>query len=245
MKFEPIVPNPDIDVHPDPPGLWQHVAVICRWKDAKAQRKHWPHAAVIGPLRTVRGLDELARNLLHNPQIRTVLVVGNDLTEGEETTKALAALWKGGPEGEKHIGGDVRGPFWDAQVLVQLVLPETEASTSWRALAPAPHPSPLAALVSSDMVSERPKVTLPPPPPAANATAPSGDPGERVVGETLADLWPQVLHRAMRFGAQRPTQYGNTRELLCLVAVVRNVEKSVGELGAHGLGKAEIGRAHV
>lgn len=313
MRFEPIVANPDIDVHPDPPGLWQHVAVVCRWKDAKAQRKQWPHAAVIGPLRTVRGLDELARNLLHNPQIRVVLVVGNDLTEGEETTKALLALWKGEPEGERHVGEEVHGPFWDVQVLVQLVLPDEpqpdlplQEGTAplvkkitallvkkiqderaglppegdallarWRALAqfpdlpppwdfttkppdynpqcghrhgshgctndwcgygaapgtfrPASHPSPLAALVPSDQ-SERPKVTLPPPPPKATATAPSGDPGERVVGETLVDLWPQVLHRAMRFGREAPTQHGPTRELLCLVAVVRDVERSVAEL---------------
>lgn len=311
MKFEPIVPNPDIDVHPDPPGHWAHVAVICRWKDAHAQRKQWPHASIVGPLRTTRGLDELARNLLHNPQIRVVLVVGNDQTEGEETTEALLALWAGKPEGEKHIGEEVRGPFWDVQTLVQLVCPtppklqpsvplqeltalavkraqrradegagrpvtlEGEELTAdllaqWRRLAqfpdllppwthetkppdyepacghfhgrfgctndwcghgaegfrPAPHPSPLQALMPSDYQSERPKVTLPPPPPTANATAPSGDPGERVVGETLADLWPQILHRAMRFGVQRSTHHGPTRELLCLVGVVRDVEKS-------------------
>lgn len=281
MKFELIVPNPDVDVHPDPPGLWQHVAVICRWKDARAQRKQWPHAAVIGPLRTVRGLDELARNLLLNNAIRVVLVVGNDLTPDEATTKALIALWKGEPEGEKHIGEDVRGPLWDVQTLVQLVCLErrvplvADLLARWRALAqfpdllppwthetkppdynppcghihgrfgctdnwcgygvkpkvfrPAPHMSPLAALVPSDYESERPKVILPPPPPTANATAPAGDPGERVVGDTLTDLWPQVLHRAMRFGAERPTHYGPTRELLCLVGVVRDVEGSLDE----------------
>jgi hypothetical protein len=36
-----------------------------------------------------------------------------------------------------------------------------------------------------------------------------------------------VLHRAMRFGRVVPTQYGDTRELMDLVAVIRNPLASI------------------
>lgn len=261
MKFEPLVPNVDVNIHPEPPGHWQHVAVVCRWKDAHAQRKQWPHAAVIGPLRTVRGLDELVRNLLHNPQIRVVLVVGSDLTEGEETTRELLSLWRGSRT--DLVGEDVQETFTAWSGKIRLLCPEpgenceypegsmhpklsdtAKTIAQWRALAKFPDLPPpwtyetmeltkkLEKLVPSDYESERPKVTLPPPPPKAvvGGEGPHGDPGERVVADTLADLYPKVLHRAMRFGMKQKTQYGTTRELLCLTSVVRDVEESLREL---------------
>lgn len=75
-RFQPIVPNPDLDVHPNPTGAWARVAILCGWQDAKIARKRWPEAAVVGPFRTARGVDELVRNLLANPQIRLVLLDG-------------------------------------------------------------------------------------------------------------------------------------------------------------------------
>lgn len=254
MKFEPIVLNADLDVHPDPPGLWSRVAVICRWKDAHAFRKRWPHAAVVGPLRTVRGIDELVRNLLHNPQIRVVVLDGPDLTPGEETTRALRHAWETLPEG--LVGADAWGSWSRARGDVRLVTRE-EAEGALRHAKLFGIPDTIdptdpgfAGIMSAHLIAlglheDRPggQITLPPPPPKATAPAPHGDPGERVAADTLAELWPMVLQRAMRFGQIMPTQYGDTRELLCLVGVVRDVEGSLANLQAHGVGRAVLNKA--
>lgn len=220
MKFEPVVANQDLDVHPDPSGRWARVAVVCRWKDAHAFRKQWPHAAVVGPLRTLRGIDELVRNLLHNPQIRLIVICGNDLTPGEETTKALLDTWRGpdwSDRWDKHVGEDVR--------------PHLKVVTNGVSLAT---PEGFKAEWGLDYVGDADReggcITLPPPPPTATAPAPHGDPGERVAAGTLSELWPMLLHRTMRFGRIMPTQYGDTREVLNLVSVIRDPVASLAEI---------------
>lgn len=223
-RFEPIVPNPDLDIHPDPQGSWSRVAVVCRWKDAHAFRKRWPEAAVVGPLRTVRGIDELVRNLLANPQIRVVVLDGKDLTPGEETTKALLATWgQGGHRAtNEYLALDVQ-PHAGVVTNVSLVM------------APAERPADVQVIPWLDGLGlnvDRPggRVVLPPPPPAATAPAPHGDPGERVAADNLGELWPMVLHRAMRFGRLIPTQYGMTREVLNLVSVIRDPSRTLADL---------------
>ena len=79
MKFESVVPNVDLDILAAPEGLWSRVAVVGLWRDKSAIRRKWPKASVVGPLRTLRGFDLFARNLLHNPQIRAVIFDGTDV----------------------------------------------------------------------------------------------------------------------------------------------------------------------
>src|SRR5262249_46467262 len=93
MKFEPIRPNPTLDVHSDPPEPWGRIAVVGGWHDADRTRRDWPHAAVVGPLRSPRGFAELLRNLLNNPQIAVVIWSGPDLTPGETTRPRFFDLW--------------------------------------------------------------------------------------------------------------------------------------------------------
>lgn len=254
MKFEPIVDNLDLDVHLDPPGLWSRVAVVCRWKDAHAFRKRWPHAAVVGPLRTLRGLDEFVRNLLYNPQIRLVVLEGNDLTPDEETTASLLSVWNPTAVAawEKYLSPDLhphmRDLVWGC-FLVRKTVKVYEEPTPFEALqAVADDPdATFAFLNGTTLVSnkDRPagRITLPPPPPKAGAPAPHGDPGERVAADTLAELWPMVLHRAMRFGRIVPTQYGDTRELMDLVAVIRDPNRSIEDLPTVGTVQEAFGEA--
>lgn len=236
MIFDPIVSNPDLDIHPDPPGLWGRVAVICRWKDAHAFRRNWPHAAIVGPLRTLRGFDEFVRNLLHNPQVRVVIVDGNDLTPDGETTRALQALWTGDlthlqSDLHPHVGSLIESVrmYTKAQAQSAIDCFDPRSRQSQMDLIPGGMPD-----LGLDTDRQGGRITLPPPPPKADAPAPHGDPGERVSADTIAELWPMVLHRAMRFGRIMPTQYGDTRELLNLVAVIRN------PLGESGLTEDKI-----
>ncbi len=217
MKFEPIVENTDLDVHPDPP--LPHLAVVCRWNYASDGRKRWPDAAVVAPLRTLRGIDLLVRNLLNNPQIRVVIYDGPDLTPGETTTAALRRLW--GLEGGNIESGDLvrddvpRTALMDVLANVQVRHYE---ETTFK-VEPIREPW-----------HER-RFAYPPPPPEATTTAPHGDPGSRVAGETISEVWPLVLREIMTSGELVATHYGQTREVLNLVSVVRDPKKSALEAG--------------
>lgn len=209
MLFQPIVENQDLSVHPDPPGRWDCVAVVCLWKDAHTRRRKWPHAAVVGPLRSIGGIDELLRNLLANPQIRYVVVDGTDLTPGKVVEPALANVWGlAGASYQQPIAAKS-----DVLEHVGLIQKGVQLMASTFNVADVP-----------DLLSDRPggKVVLAPPKPEATAAAPHGDPGERVAGDNLVDVWPVVLDRIMKFGRRIPSQYGDTMEILNLVSVFRD-----------------------
>ena len=206
--FRAVVENPDLSIIPDPG--WPRVAVACRWKDAHKRREQWPHASVVGPLRTTRGIDLLVRSLLANPQIRIVVIDGADLSAGKLTTAALMDLWESGirPRGmADDLTDDLLGLIRESVIL-------------------AIHDPKLSDLdldtITVDVDRPGGPIVLPPPVPVATTAAPHGDPGERVVGDTLVDVWPAVLQRIMDFGFDVPSQYGATREVLNMVSVFRD-----------------------
>lgn len=220
-------PNADIDIHPAPPEGWHRVAVVGGWQDAKRIRAKWPHAAVVSPLRTLRGIDLLARGLLANPQIRVLVWDGPDLTPGEETRKALFDLFSTDrmatvAEWAREHADIPMNALVDlleqANGGVLLVDMRAKGGWPWR-----------DSLEYNDGVyggpnSDRPggAIICPPPVPVAAATAPHGDPGDRVAGDTLADVWPRLLRGVLATGRLVPTQYGATRELLAHTTVVRD-----------------------
>ncbi len=198
-QFRPVVPNADLSICEAPEQPW--LAVACRWKDAHAFRKRHPGASVVGPMRTLRGIDLLFRSLLANPQITGVYLAGPDLTPDGQTTKALMETWSGD---DSWLADDVR-PYADlVRRNVGLIITENALKEHER-----------------DPRDHEP-IVLPPPAPEAAATAPHGDPGQRVVADLLERVWPLALQQAMRFGRTAGTQYGPTRELLNLVSVIRN-----------------------
>lgn len=227
--------NPDIDIHPDPPEGWHRVVVVGGWQSAERIRGKWPHAACVGPLRTVRGIDLLIRALLANPQIRVVVWDGPDLTPGEATKGALQALWAGLTDlgtlelslaQELYQGASLvtQGGLTDVTIDEEgwTVYSLADGSTS-SMYGGRPHPT--------EEDADHPPVILPPPTPKPTTRAPHGDAGQRIAGDTLADVWPRVLAEALRAGRELPTHYGPTRELLGLVSVIRDPKLSVQPRG--------------
>ena len=253
MKFQhvdPADPNIDIDVHPNPPGLWARVVVVGRWSSKERVRKAWPDASVVGPLRTLRGIDLLVRNLLANPQIRVIIVDGPDLRP--DVTASLREVFSVG-----------RDPITDEETNIDR-LPTFLAESLFTTEAPLYKPVPgdplfeavclmlrgvklltveewdtsgmgaegnLAAHVEDRDRAGGASFLKPPKPPTLDVL-PHGDPGHRVVGDTLAEVWPRALEQAMRFGRKAPTQYGETREVLALTSVVRNPTATLDEFMA-------------
>lgn len=208
--------NPDIDVNPEPPEGWHRVAVCTLWGDPKKACRRWPYAAVVGPLRTLRGIDLLVQSLLANPQIRYLVIDGRDITEGEPVLKALVATWRGATT----IAPDIQRAFSDQVRMIYLTAKDSFTDADIDA----------CRLNYKDRGEP---ILLPPPAPTATARAPAGDPGERIAGETLADVWPRTLARILTCGREVPTQYGPTRELLGLVSVIRDPRGTVEEIAFH------------
>lgn len=234
--------NPDLDIHPGPPEGWDRVAVICGWSDARKARERWPDAAVVGPLRTLRGLDLFVRGLLANPQIRVVIWDGPDLTPGETTKSAVIELWDSGGFSyaaslakavARHlptITAELRRLGQEERTILLTLfsfyqgarlLPVEEwrlaesLGEQWRYMEGGDRPG--GALI------------LPPPEPTSSERAPHGDPGDRIVADTLADLWPRALARVLRCGREAETQHGGTHELLNLVSVIRDPGKTLSD----------------
>lgn len=213
--------NTDIDIHPEPAEGWHRVAVVSGWHDAAKARKRWPHAAVVGPLRSLRGIDLLVRALLANPQIRVLVWDGPDLNGGK-VKDALYALWYG-LEGSE-LADDIEP---HAQVLrdAMMFIADTEEAVRFTgALDENGWPS---------RVDDRPGVAviLPPPPPTVSDTRAAHVTAPRFEGDTLADLWPQVLGEILRAGRQINTHYGETLEVLNMVGVIRDPAGSLAEVG--------------
>jgi len=216
--FHTIVENPDLSIVSNP--VSPRVAVACRWKNAHTFRKRYPFAAVVGPLRTVRGIDLMIRSLLANPQIRVVIVDGPDLTPNDMTTTALLDLWKDGtrPPG---MGEDLTNELVDIVIKsVTLLIQDSSA------------PDIDVDVLTATEDRAGGQHILPPPAPVATSTAPHGDPGERVVGDRLSDVWPGVLQRILSFGEEVPSKYGATRECLNLVSVYRDPRGLLEEVHA-------------
>jgi thymidylate synthase len=214
MKFEPLVENKDLDIHPDPPD--PNTAVCCMWNDAEKVRKDYPDVSVIGPLRSVRGIDLLVRSLLANPQIEVVHFVGPDLTEGEQIRETLISkCWSRlGLEGMRPL---VRKDMPDEALLRLLGRYAMCGNDEVLELRPTGEPNPKPEL-------------YPPPPPVAEVKAPHGDPGSCLRAETLSGVWPQVLREILTCGRKVGTHYGDTLEIHNLVSVIRDPKKTVNEV---------------
>jgi len=220
--------NVDLDIHADPPNGWDRVAVVALCPPSmKKVRERWPHAAVIGPLRTVRGIDLLVRGLLANPQIRVLVMVGKDVVEGEPTVQALHLLWR--DMGTNALKDDVAacGGVDDILNHVCLVDPANVIGST--------HEMAWAKATGKNGSCDRPggPIILPPPPPEPTTRAPHGDPGERIAGDTLTDVWPRALDRILTCGREIPTHYGLTRELAGLVTVIRDPTVTINTFRHH------------
>lgn len=217
--------NPDLDIHPTPPESWSCVAIICAWSDAKKARERWPHAAVVGPLRTLRELDPFIRGLLTNPQIRVVIWDGPDLTPGEATQNAVIDLWDSSGSGSATRFDAALSQHLPALVAEIRLRNEAERAAFWglfdfhqgARLLPVEEWRLAESLGTETWYmgrGDRPggAVILPPPAPTSTDRAPHGDPGDRIVAETLADLWPRALDRVLRCGREVERVWAGRKE---------------------------------
>lgn len=151
-------PNPKTDT-----------AICCLWDSADKVVARRPDAYIVGNCVSPTGVDMLIRTLRANPQIRVLVVRGQDLTGTRALiSEALCALMddlvdlkSGRKEGDVYY------------------LCEREGAVD----------------------------PMPPSPQVVDLTR-RGDPGQRFVGETLWDVWPQLVKQIVEHGTVSDTSYG-------------------------------------
>ena len=173
-----------------------------------------------------RGLDPLVRNLLANPSIRRLVILGNDFTG---SGKALGDLFEHGfSRGATTLGlacwlvkSDVEACIdleVDAAAIEAMradVTVHRSDADSLRALlsglAAAPALPPARKRLVFDKTQHKPPVL-----PAADVV--------RVIrGARVADTWLEILAAVMTFGRESATHYGSRqKEIIDLVSVVES-----------------------
>jgi thymidylate synthase len=212
QSFVPVAPNAELSIIENPTDHWARVAVCTLWSDVAKMRQTYPYAAVVGPLRGRRGVDELVRNLLANPQIRCLILDGRDIGIGQQGLAAVRGLWDGDWSMLTLYTRDRVAHLLPAMLRdVALVEVGPDRAGAIRGA--------VAEAMMRDPVS-RPGITCPPPPVEVEAKAPPGLPGDRVVGHTVADAWLKAVRLILMAGRTVPTQYGETLELQDLVTVI-------------------------
>jgi thymidylate synthase len=184
--------------------------------------------AIMGHLYEKRGINIAARNLLSNPNIRHLIVCGNDLGNSGE---ALLAMWSNGVDNGRNIVG-VDKAVIDEFLPIDAIqrLRENVAIHDLRRFKPGE-----VGPAVRDYISTLPELPAwgdpeyyPPPEIAAPSTMPS-EPGPHIARDkTIAKTWLKVLQQVMTFGEDVGTVYqkdsddlhNSARDLSDLIAVV-------------------------
>lgn len=194
-----------------------NVAVVALWSPVKRIRRRHPHAAIVGTLYSVRGVDLLVRTLLANPQINIVVVDGMDLSVGKSTTRALAETLLG--VSREEVGDDIPDAAVETlvrRISLQGIDPEEHLSD----LSKAKPPGGQSSFDPGTRLLFRPQA------PKKSAAVPHGLPGRRISAVAdLGDLWRQALSEVLVGGRDLPSQYGGTREYIGLVSVIEDPEQ--------------------
>lgn len=214
--FNNITDARDLIFNPGAACPW--MAVACLWSQPKVKARKYPDAAVVAPLRTLRGIDRLVRSLLANPRIRVITVDGNDLSDGQRTTQTLLAVWRG------QSRACIRPDISDAELamVTQRVSLIAEGPTKEHFNEVSAGIGPVDLHIPDSALED--PVLRPPPLDRPEIRAPHGLPGHRIVAESLSDLWVQALREVMEHGIETDSRHNNTFDLLNLVSVLTNPE---------------------
>lgn len=189
------------------------VAIACGWmpKERVAGILDPSQYAVIGGLVSSAGIDYLVRNLLANPQITGLILLG--CTRQDKVSGSVDALSKFLRTGScDFVGNDI------SQVAISTLV----ENLSWgRAADLEQLPIMIEALSKQPPWGGIGVRLILPPPEIKTSTAVGHLYGHRVEGRTIAETWVKIVHRIKTGGTVRPTGYDSQwQELINLTAVV-------------------------
>lgn len=167
------------------------------------------YAAIGGLVSPGAGIDYLVRNLLANPQITGLVMLGctaQDKISG--SVESLELFFRGN---NTAIGPDIP----------KQILEMVRAGLPWERVCDLDS---LARWADNLGKLRQPWAKAPfyfPPPETKSTTYPGHLYGHRVEGKTIAETWVQIIHRIKTTGVVRPTGYdAQWQELINLTAVI-------------------------
>lgn len=207
-------------------NLSSSVAVATLWtpKEAFAKRLRADSYCVMGQLYSNDGINAILRNTLARPQIRTIILCGQDKIGSADSLTCLVnnginekgeVIGKPESRVEKEISReavdvfrshvnviDMRGVLKVDEIQAAIDAAQAE-NTPWADPQLFPEPE-----ISADWFpSEQSTYTF--------------------RGKTVAQVWPKILHSIMRFGEEKMTHYSTKqKELWNVVAVITDEDPS-------------------
>ncbi len=193
------------------------VGICTLWSNKDLLAKNIPrgHFAVCGNLYTVQGINQMLKNILANPVIQTIILCGADLMKSGE---ALINFISKGMDNKRKIIGSYG--FIDSDISGELIeklrkhirivdMREKEDDIA----------DEIKKLPAEERFMEPVFITT------AKETTPSMGSDEisyRIEGNSIRETWLRVVDIIMKFGKEKPTQYGtDEKEILNIVAVVK------------------------
>lgn len=210
------------------------VVIVTGWtpQEQVSKRLETSEYAAIGNLYSAAmGLNFLVRNLLYNPQVKAIILLG--LTKADENSGSCRCFvdfflhgftdvgdkWKVNSKYTGFIDKDI--PHQDLANFQKRYKDKVYFYTRslHDAIDVSKSISKYAKFIEPD-ITERKEYYYQQP---ETLTTPAEIIGQRVIGETIAEAWLQILQRIRQNGVLRPTGYdGQWQELIDLVAIVKN-----------------------
>lgn len=207
-------------------------AVVTGWvvKEAIAKKLALSEYGVIGQLYSpTRGISFLVRNLLANPQVRSLVVI--NATQEDQTAGGVKCLLDffryGFKQGKSDTGrvawvieSDIPG-YIDAEIEAS-ALEQLRQSVAWQEAKSIPEAvEQIKSLAQRERTEPWGKPLVFPLPLVVPTVLPGQRYGHRIEGRTIAETWVKIVHRIKTTGKIRPTAYdGQWQELIDLMAVV-------------------------
>ena len=182
--------------------------------------KDQPYCA-IGNLYSSAGISAMIRNIYANPNIRTIVLWGADLSRSGQ---ALISLMQNGVDDDHYIIGDEKKGQIEKEIGRDAIDLFRKSVTVVNLRGKSPHELQSTIQQCNNVTIESfttPKIfpTSRPKP----FTYPSEQIGFRIHGETVAQTWLKILQNIMRYGRNKTTRYtqeNELKELLNVMAVV-------------------------
>ena len=217
------------------------VALCTAWTRRKRIARALPSNSfnIVGNLYSRDGVNYIIRNVLANPAVRHIVLCGRVVTDSAD---ALVALFRDGVDGDWRIVGnggqiDREIPFDAIERFRTCVkLHDLRGITSLSAIAQTVHELPqLPPFGEAEVFPEAERIAV---------TLPSETSGFVIRGETIPEVWVQLLSHIMTFGRMTPTEYGRRqKELLGVMAILEGRSGSGTELpGWMPMTTAEVNR---
>jgi len=201
--------------------------------------------AVIGNLYG-NGIPHLVRNLLHNPQVRDIVICGNDRSG---SAGELVAFFEAGVEEAQSLGNKVVRIVGTRRIIDDLITPhqfvekprfvsvgdlsnEESVARLREALQSIEAPPPISA--------ERVRVEMPE---VVISYFPSEPRAHTIVRETPLDAWRELVFRLVRFGHPARLRKGDRQELQNVKVVIEcPFEDDVESLTEYGFSLDDLRR---